>query len=149
MMFPIYVFENVNFYMYRSYYKCTSDGCSVRKHVERASDDIKSVITTYEGKHNHDVPLARGCGGHSLNNNNNNNNNKDMSNINNNINNISMAFKPSNQSQQGPSWYESSMAFYMNQQQQLTTQTGSGSNSKAKEEPIEEDALISYVPFIG
>lgn len=43
----------------RSYYKCTSPGCNVRKHVERASHDLKSVITTYEGKHNHDVPAAR------------------------------------------------------------------------------------------
>ncbi|KAK9002370.1 hypothetical protein V6N11_025053 [Hibiscus sabdariffa] len=43
----------------RSYYKCTSVGCTVRKHVERASHDLKSVITTYEGKHNHDVPAAR------------------------------------------------------------------------------------------
>ncbi|CAM8888071.1 unnamed protein product [Rhodiola kirilowii] len=43
----------------RSYYKCTSVGCTVRKHVERASHDLKSVITTYEGKHNHDVPPAR------------------------------------------------------------------------------------------
>lgn len=43
----------------RSYYKCTNVGCSVRKHVERASNDIKAVITTYEGKHNHDVPAAR------------------------------------------------------------------------------------------
>ncbi|KAI6684372.1 hypothetical protein NL676_030285 [Syzygium grande] len=43
----------------RSYYKCTSAGCSVRKHVERASDNLKYVITTYEGKHNHEVPAAR------------------------------------------------------------------------------------------
>ncbi|KAL1195233.1 putative WRKY transcription factor 2 [Cardamine amara subsp. amara] len=43
----------------RSYYKCTAPGCTVRKHVERASHDLKSVITTYEGKHNHDVPAAR------------------------------------------------------------------------------------------
>ncbi|XP_077237456.1 WRKY DNA-binding protein 2 [Tasmannia lanceolata] len=43
----------------RSYYKCTNAGCTVRKHVERASNDLKSVITTYEGKHNHDVPAAR------------------------------------------------------------------------------------------
>ncbi|KAF7820504.1 putative WRKY transcription factor 4 [Senna tora] len=43
----------------RSYYKCTSPGCNVRKHVERASTDPKAVITTYEGKHNHDVPAAR------------------------------------------------------------------------------------------
>ncbi|MFS7985147.1 putative transcription factor WRKY family [Helianthus anomalus] len=43
----------------RSYYKCTSAGCTVRKHVERASHDLKSVITTYEGKHNHDVPAQK------------------------------------------------------------------------------------------
>ncbi|CAH9094083.1 unnamed protein product [Cuscuta europaea] len=51
----------------RSYYKCTSTGCAVRKHVERASQDIRSVITTYEGKHNHDVPAARGSAVHSIN----------------------------------------------------------------------------------
>ncbi|KAL6277787.1 hypothetical protein ACE6H2_021388 [Prunus campanulata] len=41
----------------RSYYRCTSLKCSVRKHVERVSDDPKAFITTYEGKHNHDMPL--------------------------------------------------------------------------------------------
>ncbi|CAI0424042.1 unnamed protein product [Linum tenue] len=46
----------------RSYYKCTFVGCPVRKHVERASQDLRAVITTYEGKHNHDVPAARGSG---------------------------------------------------------------------------------------
>lgn len=51
----------------RSYYKCTSSGCPVRKHVERASHDLRAVITTYEGKHNHDVPAARGSGNHSMN----------------------------------------------------------------------------------
>ncbi|CAL9123318.1 unnamed protein product [Musa textilis] len=50
----------------RSYYKCTTMGCPVRKHVERASHDLRSVITTYEGKHNHDVPAARGSGGAHL-----------------------------------------------------------------------------------
>jgi WRKY transcription factor 2 len=48
--------------VFRSYYKCTHPGCSVRKHVERASHDLKSVITTYEGKHNHEVPAARNSG---------------------------------------------------------------------------------------
>lgn len=51
---------------YRSYYKCTNPGCPVRKHVERASHDLRAVITTYEGKHNHDVPAARGSGSHAI-----------------------------------------------------------------------------------
>ncbi|XP_010029360.1 probable WRKY transcription factor 4 [Eucalyptus grandis] len=42
----------------RSYYKCTYAGCNVRKHIERAALDPKSVITTYEGKHNHTAPSA-------------------------------------------------------------------------------------------
>ncbi|NP_001311970.1 probable WRKY transcription factor 26 [Nicotiana tabacum] len=51
----------------RSYYKCTFTGCPVRKHVERASHDLRAVITTYEGKHNHDVPAARGSGSYAMN----------------------------------------------------------------------------------
>ncbi|XP_047319670.1 probable WRKY transcription factor 3 [Impatiens glandulifera] len=51
----------------RSYYKCTSDGCKVRKHVERAPSDRKAVITAYEGKHNHDVPAARNSNQHNNN----------------------------------------------------------------------------------
>ena len=45
----------------RSYYKCTTPGCPVRKHVERACHDTRAVVTTYEGKHNHDVPVGRGA----------------------------------------------------------------------------------------
>ncbi|KAL0333158.1 UNVERIFIED_CONTAM: putative WRKY transcription factor 33 [Sesamum angustifolium] len=51
----------------RSYYKCTFNGCPVRKHVERASHDLRAVITTYEGKHNHDVPAPRGSGSYTTN----------------------------------------------------------------------------------
>ncbi|KAI4308483.1 hypothetical protein L6164_031557 [Bauhinia variegata] len=43
----------------RSYYRCSNPGCPVKKHVERASHDPKVVITTYEGKHDHDMPLGR------------------------------------------------------------------------------------------
>ncbi|CAA0836242.1 Probable WRKY transcription factor 33 [Striga hermonthica] len=50
----------------RSYYKCTFPNCPVRKHVERACHDLRAVITTYEGKHNHDVPAARGSGGYGM-----------------------------------------------------------------------------------
>ena len=31
----------------------------MRKQVERAPSDPKAVVTTYEGKHNHDIPAAR------------------------------------------------------------------------------------------
>ncbi|KAM7255229.1 hypothetical protein ACFE04_020470 [Oxalis oulophora] len=41
----------------RSYYRCTNLKCNVRKHVERASTDPQAFITTYEGKHNHEMPL--------------------------------------------------------------------------------------------
>lgn len=43
----------------RSYYKCTYQGCDVKKHIERSSDEPHAVITTYEGKHIHDVPASR------------------------------------------------------------------------------------------
>ncbi|KAI4310735.1 hypothetical protein MLD38_035689 [Melastoma candidum] len=44
----------------RSYYRCTSPKCNVRKHIERASNDPTSVVTTYEGKHNHEMPTRSG-----------------------------------------------------------------------------------------
>ncbi|XP_057506490.1 WRKY transcription factor SUSIBA2-like [Actinidia eriantha] len=43
----------------RSYYRCSNAGCPVKKHVERASHDLKVVVTTYEGQHDHDKPPAR------------------------------------------------------------------------------------------
>ncbi|KAI3674803.1 hypothetical protein L2E82_51919 [Cichorium intybus] len=51
----------------RSYYKCTYVGCRVRKLVERASHDLQVVITTYESKHNHGVPMAGRGGSYVIN----------------------------------------------------------------------------------
>ncbi|KAJ0233820.1 WRKY transcription factor 26 [Hirschfeldia incana] len=48
----------------RSYYKCTFTGCCVRKQVERAFHDAKSVVTTYEGKHNHHIPNQKKTSSH-------------------------------------------------------------------------------------
>lgn len=53
--------------------------------MERASHDLRAVITTYEGKHNHDVPAPRGSRSISTNDNNNNNNNNNNHNHNHNV----------------------------------------------------------------
>ncbi|KAJ7514749.1 hypothetical protein O6H91_23G057900 [Diphasiastrum complanatum] len=42
----------------RSYYRCTYNKCSVKKTVERSSEDPGLVITTYEGVHVHPSPAA-------------------------------------------------------------------------------------------
>lgn len=48
----------------RSYYRCTNSKCTVKKRVERSSDDPSVVITTYEGQHCHSIgPFQRGGGG--------------------------------------------------------------------------------------
>ncbi|KAG5387721.1 hypothetical protein IGI04_029262, partial [Brassica rapa subsp. trilocularis] len=43
----------------RSYYKCTFAGCDVKKHVERRADNVKLLVITYYGNHEHDAPVQR------------------------------------------------------------------------------------------
>ncbi|XP_072997357.1 WRKY transcription factor WRKY24-like [Typha latifolia] len=157
----------------RSYYKCTTPGCPVRKHVERASHDLRAVITTYEGKHNHDVPAARGSSSHMA--------NRPPFDNNNNSNNLMMAIRPSaipNHANQmttntffsersnapisgnqfatdmlqasgnyGFSGYDNQMYSYMNQQQQQQQQQRNidGIFSRAKEEPKDDMFLQSLL----
>ncbi|CAM8976778.1 unnamed protein product [Rhodiola kirilowii] len=42
----------------RSYYRCTSASCGVKKRVERSCTDSSIVMTTYEGQHTHPSPLT-------------------------------------------------------------------------------------------
>ena len=44
----------------RSYYKCTHNGCTVRKQVERSGRDVRILVTTYEGTHCHEPPAMAG-----------------------------------------------------------------------------------------
>ncbi|KAI4350494.1 hypothetical protein L6164_004945 [Bauhinia variegata] len=39
----------------RSYYRCTYQGCNVKKQVQRLTKDEGVVVTTYEGVHNHPI----------------------------------------------------------------------------------------------
>ncbi|CAM0880115.1 unnamed protein product [Alopecurus aequalis] len=45
----------------RNYYRCSAEGCGVKKRVERDSHDPRYVITSYDGVHNHATP-----GSHSV-----------------------------------------------------------------------------------
>lgn len=48
------------FYVFlRNYYRCTSAGCPVRKHIETAVDNTSAVIITYKGIHDHDMPVPK------------------------------------------------------------------------------------------
>ncbi|KAK6118326.1 hypothetical protein DH2020_036745 [Rehmannia glutinosa] len=40
----------------RNYYRCSVEGCAVKKRVERDKEDPRYVVTTYEGIHNHQGP---------------------------------------------------------------------------------------------
>ncbi|AEC10821.1 unnamed protein product [Arabidopsis thaliana] len=42
----------------RSYYRCTTASCNVKKRVERSFRDPSTVVTTYEGQHTHISPLT-------------------------------------------------------------------------------------------
>lgn len=44
-------------FCYRSYYRCTTATCNVKKRVERSYNDPTIVVTTYEGQHNHPSPV--------------------------------------------------------------------------------------------
>ncbi|KAI3796084.1 hypothetical protein L1987_38747 [Smallanthus sonchifolius] len=49
----------------RSYYRCTNSKCTVKKRVERSSEDPTTVITTYEGQHcHHSIGFPRGLVAH-------------------------------------------------------------------------------------
>ncbi|KAG6783104.1 WRKY transcription factor 75 [Populus alba x Populus x berolinensis] len=39
----------------RSYYRCTHQGCNVKKQVQRLTKDEGVVVTTYEGMHSHQI----------------------------------------------------------------------------------------------
>ncbi|KAG6708632.1 hypothetical protein I3842_06G091100 [Carya illinoinensis] len=50
----------------RSYYRCTNSRCTVKKRVERSSEDPTVIITTYEGQHCHHTVLGFPRSGHGV-----------------------------------------------------------------------------------
>ncbi|CAK8567822.1 unnamed protein product [Lathyrus sativus] len=42
----------------RNYYKCSGEGCGVKKRVERDREDTSYVLTSYDGVHNHESPCT-------------------------------------------------------------------------------------------
>ncbi|KAI3867940.1 hypothetical protein MKW92_049901 [Papaver armeniacum] len=122
-----------------SYYKCTSLGCSVRKHVERAANNIRSVITTYEGKHNHDIPAARGSYRHSSNNNTSSSNSNNSS-----ITNVAMSTSSNEQVPYTLEMMQNSESYeygsYMNQQHNVEN-----TFSETKSEPMKDDVLLELL----
>ncbi|CAI0627371.1 unnamed protein product [Linum tenue] len=51
----------------RSYYRCTYQGCSVKKQVQRLTTDEGVVVTTYEGVHSHPIEKSMDNFEHILN----------------------------------------------------------------------------------
>ncbi|RZC59373.1 hypothetical protein C5167_006680 [Papaver somniferum] len=51
----------------RSYYRCTHQGCNVKKQVQRLSRDEGIVVTTYEGMHSHPIQKSTDNFEHILN----------------------------------------------------------------------------------
>jgi hypothetical protein len=42
----------------RSYYRCTHQGCNVKKQVQRLAKDEDVVVTTYDGTHTHPILMS-------------------------------------------------------------------------------------------